>query len=165
MYKIIVRIILAGGLIAIYPSAQAQDEESGMDDDGAVRCIDVRSIRRTYVVDDRSVLFYMGRRRVFYNILPSRCAGLASEDRFTYTTTTTRLCDVDVISVLYNDIGGLRGGPACRLGLFHEITREDAKALRAGTHLGPQPKPLPVPEPEEIGVDKESEPEETGSLD
>ena len=53
----------------------------------------------------------------------------------------------------------LRAGANCRLGLFHEISRDDAAAIIEGPQK-PPPNPLPMPEPEEIG-ESGDEPEST----
>ncbi|MGI9204270.1 MAG: hypothetical protein ACR2Q3_09680 [Woeseiaceae bacterium] len=136
-------------------SALAQDEEPERDD-STTSCISVRGIRSTDIIDDRNILFYMRGDVVYHNILSRRCPGLAREDRFSYRSTSSRLCDIDSINVLYRDARGMRPGAACGLGKFFKITREDAKALKEGPTEDPAPKPLPMPEPEEVGSEEES---------
>lgn len=159
MYKQMTKfslLSLLAGLTMPALAAFAQDEEP-VRDDSTTSCISVRSIRSTDIIDDRNVLFYMRGDVVYHNILSRRCPGLAREDRFSYRTASSRLCDIDSINVLYRDARGMRPGAACRLGKFFKITREDAKALKEGPTEEPPPKPLPMPEPEEIGVGSETE--------
>jgi hypothetical protein len=137
----------------------AQESEPGHDD-GSRSCINTRLIRRTYIVDDRNVLFYMSGGTVFHNILRMPCHGLEREDRFSYHTTGAQLCRLDGIYVLYNGAWGLREGASCSLGDFHEISKETAEAMRE-TPQQPQTEtaPLPMPAPEQIGVDENGPPE------
>lgn len=151
--------VLAAGLAL--PVA-AQEEEPSYDDN-ARECINLRQLRRTEVIDDRNILFYMSGSVVYHNILPRQCGGLAREDRFSYQTSVGRLCRIDWINVLYDDPYGLREGSRCGLGLFHKITREDAKALKdEQERRGPEANPLPMPEPEEIGAPDEEPGEPEG---
>ncbi len=149
--------------------ALGQDEESTDVPEGEKvgdlmrSCITLRSLRRTQIIDDRNVLFRMRGRTVYHNILPQQCGGLAREDRFSYDAQFGRLCRGDVIRVLQNGAFGSRGmseGRGCRLGAFHKITQEDAKALREGPSIQPTPSALPMPSPQEVGATPE-EPEES----
>ena len=141
--------------------AVAQDEDPVIDeaDDSTRKCISLRTVRSTDIVDDRNILFHMRGDIVYHNILPRKCNGLAREDRFSYRTTVGRLCSNDLINVLYDDTFGMREGNACQLGVFYEMTREDAKAFKDAPEPEPQAEPLPMPAPQEVGADEE-EPEE-----
>lgn len=154
MHKHLTHLFILGVTLAASGQAAAQDDEPAHDDNTR-KCISVRSIRNTDIIDDRNILFHTSGKRVYHNILPRRCSGLAREDRFSYSTTIGSLCDLDTINVLHRDISGFRQGIACRIGLFHEITEEDAKALKEGPATQPQAKPLPMPTPKEIGVDED----------
>ncbi len=137
--------------------AIAQDEEPEFD--GGRNCIQLRMVRRTEVVDDRNILFYMPGSRVYHNILPRQCGGLKRQDRFSYVTHSGSLCNTDTIRVLYDDGLGLREGNHCQLGLFHETTEEDARAIIEHTQEGPEAQPVPLPEPQEVGAEEPAEPE------
>jgi len=159
MYKQMTKNVLLGLLAGLtFPAlaAYAQDEEP-ISDDNVTSCISVRSIRTTDIIDDRNILFYMRGDVVYHNILSRRCPGLAREDRFSYRTAASRLCDIDSINVLHSDARGMRPGTACGLGKFIKITREDAQALKDGPTENPPPKPLPMPEPEKIGAENDPE--------
>ena len=152
-------VVLAGTLAAASPSAaqeEPQEDMAELEDTGEA-CVNTRRISRTRVVDDRTIIFYMRGGLTYVNILPRPCNGLAREDRFSYQAQSSRLCDIDGIVVLYQAGTTLRAGANCRLGLFHEISRDDAAAIIEGPQK-PPPNPLPMPEPEEIGEsDDESE--------
>ena len=142
------------GLSAVTPSPadEVADELEGIDVD---RCIRVRSLRSTKIVDDLNIIFYMVGRKTYHNILPRQCRGLAREDRFGYEARSGNLCDLDTIRILYQTGTTMQQGNACRIGKFHPISREDADALLDKSNERPQAEPIPLPEPEEVGEEKE----------
>ena len=84
-------------------------------------CIPLTQIRETRVRDDRTIDFIMrGRDRVFRNTLPNACSGLGFEQRFSYATSLSQLCSVDIITVLYN--APVMRGASCGLGQFQPVT-------------------------------------------
>jgi hypothetical protein len=143
-------------------TAQEDDKVSKDMDDGMTSCITLRNVRRTEVIDDRNVLYHMRGKTVYLNVLPRACNGLARENRFSYATTMGRLCDLDSITVLYPDPSGLRGGNSCQLGKFHNLTREDARALKENPNPEPESNPLPMPPPQEVGVEDDAKEPEAG---
>ncbi len=126
-----------------------------VDDENAERCIPIRSIQNTHVIDDRNILFYMRGKQVYLNQLPRRCGGLGMQRRFMYETSLSQLCDLDTITVLNAFGGGFTRGATCGLGLFHPITEEDADALRNAEPPQPEAEELPTAEPEEVGEPEE----------
>jgi hypothetical protein len=92
-----------------------------------VDCIVVSRIDKTDVIDDQTVLFFMRGNKIYRNYLPRKCPGLEVEDRFGYQVRSSRLCKVDLLTVLPRV-----GIPTtCRFGEFLPITREEAEDLRA----------------------------------
>jgi hypothetical protein len=148
--------IAAAGSQPAFAQDEVDEDAPSLDSVGE-RCVNTRRISRTKVVDDRTIIFYMRGGDTFVNILPRSCNGLRRENRFSYQAQSSRLCDIDGIVVLYQAGTTLRAGANCKLGLFHPITREDAKAIIEGPQA-PPPNPLPMPEPEEVG-EAEEEPE------
>lgn len=150
-------LVLSLGLFTM-PATMAQDEEPIVDEN-VQRCINLRRVRSTDVIDDRNILFYMRGGEVFHNILPRTCNGLAREGRFSYRTSVNRICDIDSIAVLHDGVRGMYEGARCGLGMFHEISPEDARAMKEDPSPAPEPNPLPMPEPEEVDdEDDESKP-------
>jgi len=173
MHKLIKIFSVAGFVTCIANPVFAQDEDATEVPEGEKvgdemrSCVTLRSLRRTEVIDDSTVLFRMRGRTTFLNILPRRCGGLAREDRFSYDSRFGRLCAGDMIRVLYIDSFGpshqMREGAGCRLGSFQKISQEEAKALREGPPAQVTPAQLPMPAPQEVGggtaEDEESLPE------
>lgn len=97
------------------------------------RCIYLNRVDRTEVIDDRTLIFHMRPgRQIYLNHLERECPGLRREERFMYSPTGNRLCEIDTITVLEQWGFGLTRGFTCGLGNFHPITQEDLAALKSG---------------------------------
>ncbi len=89
----------------------------------AVNCIDTGRIDSTNVVANDVIDFKMRGGKVFRNTLPYSCSGLVFEDRFSYRTSTNRLCNVDTIRILHSYGGRLEEGVGCGLGKFQPVEK------------------------------------------
>ena len=85
-----------------------------------VSCIQLTSIRSSRVRDDSTIDFYMAGGKVYRNKLPHSCPGLGFEERFSFATSLSQLCSVDIITVLRSPPG--ISGPSCGLGTFQPIS-------------------------------------------
>ena len=92
-------------------------------------CVVLTAIDRTRVLDDQTILFYMHNNRVFRNFMPRKCPGLERQNRFMYETRSSRLCSIDMITVLEQWGTRLEPGFTCRLGDFYPISPEEAEDL------------------------------------
>ena len=133
---------LAGALLAVgMQPSQAQD---GADDEALdrapERCISLNRIDRTEVIDDRTIIFHMRGGAIFLNHLARECPGLKREERFMYSPTSNRLCDVDTVTVLEQWGFGLTRGFTCSLGPFHPISDADLEDLRRTEEEGADPE-------------------------
>ena len=128
-------------------------EEDAPDAEAGERCINSRTIRRTDVVNDSMIVFYMRGTRIYLNVLPKPCKGLADERRFTYGSYTRSLCELDRINVLKDSTFGAYGGKSCKLGRFLPITDEDAADLFNQQDRVPEPKRVDPPPVEEFDID------------
>lgn len=165
MTKPIHMLILPACLLCLLAAAPspADEEDDEVDDEVAQRCISTRALRRTEVVDDRNVIFYLSGSTVYRNVLPRLCRGLSRDGRFSYSTSAGRLCNSDSIRIL-NDSGfGLQEGRSCRLGLFHPITKDDVAAIIEKSRELPKAKPPTLPEPEEVGVEPDESQESSSN--
>jgi hypothetical protein len=121
-----------------------------VEDEEAQRCIQVRTIRRTDVLDDLNIFFYMRGKAIYHNTLLRQCKGLSRDRRFSYTSSVNRLCYLDSIRILHDSGWGLQEGRSCQLGYFRPVTEEDIELIIERKHTPPPAKPLPTSEPEEI---------------
>lgn len=89
-----------------------------------VSCLQLTSFRSTEIRDDWTIDFIGTGGRVWRNTLPNKCPGLKSADAFTYATSLSQLCNVDIITVLNNFGGNLQRGAGCGLGQFVPVKLE-----------------------------------------
>ena len=83
-------------------------------------CVDTARISDTDVHDDYTIDFEVGG-KTYRNTLPNRCFSLGFEERFAYSTSTARLCQGELITVLHSDGGR---GASCALGGFLPVELE-----------------------------------------
>ena len=93
----------------------------------AVSCIPIVSIRESRVRDDWTIDFRTNGNTWYRNSLPNRCSSLGFERAFSYSTSLSQLCSVDIITVFSN--GGGPRGPlgSCGLGQFQPVKLDKAK--------------------------------------
>lgn len=91
----------------------------------AESCIPLAQARETRIRDDWTIDFIRDGKRAWRNTLPQRCSGLKSNDAFTYATSLSQLCNVDIIYVLENRGGDLQRGAGCGLGPFVPVELQD----------------------------------------
>jgi hypothetical protein len=137
--------------VASLSFADEPDVDVDVEDDNTEKCINARILKRTDVVDDQHILFYMPGSKVYLNILPSLCKGLSRERRFSYTTLNRSLCRFDSIRVLSDFGGALQQGRSCRLGYFHLTSKEEIDAAQERMNEPPPIKPPAGADEEEIG--------------
>ena len=154
-------------LLVLSPLTVAQEDGPIVEEEDSivegVRCVSSRPIRKTEVLDDQNILFYMRGTAIYLNHLPKPCKRLSQEGRFMYRTTVARLCRSDHITVLIDSGSGLGPGRACKLGTFYAITKEDVEDLKKPLEV--EPKPIPSAEPEEPGTEGTKESEQTDQKD
>ena len=85
-----------------------------------VGCIRLTDIRESRVRNDQVIDFVGRSGRVYRNTLPQSCPGLGFERRFSYRTSLSQLCSVDIITVLQGP--GVQPGASCGLGQFQPVT-------------------------------------------
>jgi hypothetical protein len=89
----------------------------------------LRSIKQTKVLDDQNILFYTNNNKNYKNHLPYPCSGLASANSFMYRTSESKLCNVDIITVLEKFGGNFTQGASCGLGVFEALDQQQLDEL------------------------------------
>ena len=122
------------------------------------KCIQLQQIRRTEVIDDQTIAFYVSRQNAYVNSLPRVCPGLARNERFSYQVRFGRICDNDTITVLEGFGTGMRRGFTCQLGSFYPVTQDDIAMLKdvgelGGTGNAVEMNPIELPDPSEVSKD------------
>jgi hypothetical protein len=99
-------------------------------------CVYMADVRRTTILDDNNILFYMRNGTVYQNHLRNTCFMLRNANRFTYgSSALRRLCVGDLIQVLpESSFGGVPVPMAtCNLGSYLQIDKEVADDLIAAS--------------------------------
>ncbi len=143
---IAVCLLLTGGPAA----AEAVPDAAAVDDEvfALENCVQTQRIRRTEIVDDSTILFFMTPRdRIFVNRLPRRCSGLRLAGTFSYRSTTGRLCNVDIIRVVRDLTTRTDIGAGCALGMFRPVTGDEVEVIRNREPAPPEDPAPGDPEP------------------
>lgn len=91
-------------------------------------CLPSGQISSTKIIDDQNIVFKVRGNKFYNNHLPHKCSGLKAADKFRYTTSISKLCNVDIITVLQEAGGEMVDGAACGLGMFTPTTDPAKKA-------------------------------------
>lgn len=99
------------------------------------RCVPLRFLRDSRIIDDKTIFFKGVGKRGYMNIMSHKCSGLEREERFMYSTSVAQLCRNEIITVL--DSFGRQWG-SCGLGDFVEYTKktDEEKAADKATDQG-----------------------------
>ncbi|WP_416906969.1 MAG: hypothetical protein ACMVO5_07860 [Polymorphobacter sp.] len=89
-------------------------------------CLLLQNIRQTQVVDGQTIDFITRGGTVYRNRLPNQCPQLGFERAFSYSTSITQLCNVDIITVLIQ-ASPMQRGASCGLGQFVPISKRAEK--------------------------------------
>lgn len=124
-FRLVVGLIplLAGG------SAFGQDDEDKPFDRTPQDCVITSRIDQTEAIDDQNIIFRMRGKQVYRNTLPRTCPGLLRENRIAWETSTARLCNIDMITVLESYGVGFRPGFTCRLGEFVPLSPTEVEDM------------------------------------
>lgn len=122
---------LAAGLLPLFVGASVlgQDDEDKPFDRTPQDCIITSRIRQTDAIDDQNIIFRMRGNQVYRNTLPRACPNLQRENRIAWETSTSRLCDIDLITVLEPYGVGFRPGFTCRLGQFVPLSPAEVEDI------------------------------------
>lgn len=125
-----IKVLMCGAALSILAgNGWADDSKTGGKD-----CIQLTQVRETKAVDDQTILVFAGPNRVYKNQLPHKCMGLSRADSYMYKTSESRLCSLDVITVLNRFGGDFSKGPSCGLGTFELIDQKTADDLLSTKH-------------------------------
>lgn len=120
----VIALLSGGGAIAL-SSKKMPDPVRAVGEPKS--CVNISQIRSTKVVDNDTIDFRMAGGKTYRNALPQSCPSLKFEDRFSYRTSISQLCSVDIIRVLHDEGGRLYEGAGCGLGKFQQIEKVSTK--------------------------------------
>ncbi len=118
--------LLAVAAVAVPAGNQAlakQDVPAATPIGPAQNCVRLTDIRESRVHGDQVIDFHLIGGKVLRNTLPHRCPQLGFERSFSYETSLSKLCNVDIIHVIVAGAGPHRGA-SCGLGMFQPVELE-----------------------------------------
>jgi len=124
------RTLFLLGMFSAIPLVSGPVIGAAVDDTAPVRCVNVRSIDHTEVVDNQNILFFMAGDRIYQNHLRHPVPGLDQNQPFMYRTAIGQLCRSDVVTVLEHWGFGFTAGASGALDSFVPVTEEQAQALK-----------------------------------
>lgn len=154
-FVLIASTVLTMAALAQEGETDAASEEEEILSPSTQRCLSLSRIRRTDVIDDETIVFYLRGGDIYINSLPRTCPGLERNDRFMYEVSQSRLCDTDLITVIEGFGVARHRGFTCRLGVFSPISEEalavmmDAEEGVVSDQDSVEMKPIELPEPED----------------
>ena len=114
--------ITATGWTAAAPVAPEQESSR--------HCLSLNRIERSEILDNQHIAFKTIDGKYYMNVLPRPCTPLHRNSALMYKTSLSRLCDLDIITVLDSLGGGYEPVGSCGLGGFNEAAENEVKALR-----------------------------------
>ena len=107
------------------------------DYDGFKRCIDMKRIRTTKVLDERHLVVEMRSKGEYFVVqLPKRCPGLRKNRPVMTEPRGRQFCQFDTIRPMYsNGFGGLEPGMRCSISGFQAVTKEQVVQLRESLEI------------------------------
>ncbi len=111
-------VVISAAIVGLSAAAAAQPVPPVVKTE---RCVSLSQIQETSVLDDQTIIFKMRGGKSYKNTLPYKCPQLGFEKAFSYKTSISQLCNVDIITVL-TTTHGLDSGASCGLGLFEPYT-------------------------------------------
>jgi len=102
------------------------------------RCLSIHRIREVDALDDRHLVFRMGRKALYLVRFPHRCPGLRRNGPVAYESLNgMSVCTHDAIRGTFRyGAGDARLGPPCAIPGFQEITVEQLTLLRESLRPG-----------------------------
>lgn len=130
-------------------------EPSEMDDYTVMeRCLTLRSIRRTRILDDQHIVFEMPSDKLFLVRFKHRCMQLRRDSTLLFDVRGSRVCQLDTIRAS-NSFGVGSVGPPCSIPGFVSVSSGQVALLKES--LKAKRKPGSTPKPSEETPEKPSD--------
>ncbi|MFK7732819.1 MAG: DUF6491 family protein [Pseudomonadales bacterium] len=135
LHLFLLPLLLTASLVTAQDATEPELNESDfidefVDQDSGERCINLRRLDRSEVISNQSIIFHMRGDQIFVNRLRFRCPGLSRRDTIMFETRSSRLCNLDQVTVL-NEFGGrFMRGASCGLGSFYPTDSETVDLLK-----------------------------------
>ena len=123
-------VVLALLLTAGAPAQEGDDEEDDGEAAVAQACLDHPTIRRTRIINDRNIAFFMRNGKIHLNQLPRQCPSLRRTSLVNYAIENRSVCEGSLFQVMWEaSTGNFVPSFVCRLGPFVPVTAEQLEDL------------------------------------
>jgi hypothetical protein len=153
--------VLAVLLTAATPAQDGAETDDGGEVEVAQACLDHPTIRRTRIINDRNIAFFMRDGTIYLNQLPRQCPSLRTRSIVNYAIENRRICESSLFQVMWEaGTGNFVPSFVCRLGSFVPVTAEQIEDLeiltteerrssrRRNTREAVTTEPIELPPPE-----------------
>jgi hypothetical protein len=125
-FALVLALLLPAGALA----QDGADEEDGGKAGVAQACLDHPTIRRTRIINDRNIAFFMRDGTIYLNQLPRQCPSLRRTSLVNYAIENRSVCAGSLFQVLWEaGTGNFVPSFVCRLGAFVPVTAEQLEDL------------------------------------
>jgi len=130
--KAILGGVLLAAAVAAHGADEATSESAPADSSDArpVHCLDLVRIKETDILDNRHIVFHMVNGDMYLNTLPHACPGLRKNEPYMLRTSQSRICDLDIITMLHPNGWGFMPGASCGLGDYEKVTQEQVEMVK-----------------------------------
>jgi hypothetical protein len=95
-----------------------------------VHCLQLIRIKESEILDSNHIVFHMINGDTYVNTLPHACPGLRKNEPYMLRTSQSRICDLDIITMLHPNGWGFMPGASCGLGDFDKVTPEQVEMIK-----------------------------------
>jgi hypothetical protein len=122
-------------VLALLLTAGSSAQDGAEEDDGggvgiAQACLDHPTLRRTRIINDRNIAFFMRNGKIYLNQLPRQCPSLRRTSLVNYAIENRSVCEGSLFQVMWEaSTGNFVPSFVCRLGPFVPVTAEQLEDL------------------------------------
>jgi hypothetical protein len=125
-FSCLAALLLTAGAAAQDDTDEAESGEAEV----AQACLDHPTIRRTRIINDRNIAFFLRGGRIYLNTLPEQCPSLRRTSLVNYAIENRSVCAGSLFQVMWEaGTGNFVPSFVCRLGPFVPVTVEQLEEL------------------------------------
>lgn len=125
----------AAALCLVAPALAAEpgvlDEDAENSPNPAKHCLSLTRIDRTEILDSQHLVFHTRGKEHYLNTLSNPCPGLRKDTPYMVRSSSNRVCNLDIITVLSSTGVGFMPGASCGLNMFEPIDENQLAAVKS----------------------------------
>jgi hypothetical protein len=125
-FAVVVALVLTAGA----PAQEGADDKDSGELGVAQACVDHPTLRRTRIINDRNIAFFMRNGKIYLNQLPRQCPSLRRTSLVNYAIENQEVCSGSLFQVMWEaGTGNFVPSFVCQLGPFVPVTAEQLEDL------------------------------------